>query len=257
MREGTPMYRNFVLCALVAMGLGACASSGTLPVSAALECGPEGLGTSRTVILPRQAAAYGANQHAALPGLKKGEVVITFDDGPRAGSTPGVLKALADQCVKATFFMVGQAIDSEPAIARDVVAQGHTAAIHSYYHNNLTELTPEQQAQDLQRTADVFERTLGFKPAAYRFPFLAEAPASVDLLKAQNYTIMSIDLGIADWDPDMTTEILSQRLATELAKTGGGILLLHDGFDSTAEAMPALLKVLKDNGYKVVHVVWQ
>lgn len=75
----------------------------------AAQCGPDVLGTSRTLVLKREAAAYGTAQHPPLP-LEPGEVVITFDDGPRPESTPAVLDALRRQCVQATFFMLGEAL---------------------------------------------------------------------------------------------------------------------------------------------------
>src|SRR5262249_39488196 len=104
---------------------GACLAA----MGAAAECGPTALGTSRTLTLPREAAAYGRAQYAALP-LEPGEVVLSFDDGPRPESTPRVLQALAEQCVKATFFMNGEPMLQSPALARQVLAQGHSVGMH-------------------------------------------------------------------------------------------------------------------------------
>jgi len=97
------------------------------------DCAADTLGTSRTLTLKREGAAYGVPQHAALP-LAAGEVVITFDDGPRPESTPGVLAALRQQCVRATFFMVGESLARNPALARKVRAEGHSSGLHGYTH---------------------------------------------------------------------------------------------------------------------------
>jgi peptidoglycan/xylan/chitin deacetylase (PgdA/CDA1 family) len=225
-----------------------------IPASAA-ECGPDKLNTSRTLILKREGAAYGAQQHAPLP-LEKGEVVLTFDDGPSLENTPKVLKALADQCVKATFLMQGQFLRQSPELARQVVSEGHSAGIHSDMHGHMSQLSVEQQLEDLARSRAAYKAVFGSETPVYRFPFLEETPTLKDALNKANITIASIDLGITDWIPGDTTEVLTQRLSENLDKAGKGIILMHDLNSPTAEAMPALLKVLKDKGYKVVHLEW-
>ena len=87
-------------------------------VAMAAPCGPEALGTSRTLTLPRAAGAWGTAQHAPLPGLAPKEVVLTFDDGPHPQSTPLALQALAAQCVQASFFMNGEPMAHHPDLAR-------------------------------------------------------------------------------------------------------------------------------------------
>jgi hypothetical protein len=102
------------------MSTGLCALAGVATLlwapGLALACPPDALGTARTLTLPRAAAAFGTVQHAALP-LQRGEVVLSFDDGPRRESTPRVLEALRAECVQATFFMVGEALRAEPGLA--------------------------------------------------------------------------------------------------------------------------------------------
>lgn len=224
--------------------------------ASAADCGPDKLNTSRTLILKREGAAYGVPQHGPLP-LQKGEVVLTFDDGPSPQNTPLVLKALSDQCAKATFFMVGQNIAQQSDLARHVVSEGHSAGIHSDTHANLTSLSAEQQLEDLKRSRAIYKTTFGVETPAYRFPFLAETPVTLEALKQANITVASVDLGINDWIPEDTTAILAQRLKDSLDKTGGGIILMHDANGPTAQALPTLLQVLKDKGYKVVHLEWQ
>lgn len=224
------------------------------PVLAA-DCGTGKLGTSRTIKLPRDGALYGAHQHTALP-LEKGEVVLTFDDGPEPSGTPAVLAALADQCVKATFFMIGDKLVTSPALARRVVAEGHSAGLHSNTHAHLSELGAQQQLDDLRKNQAAYQAAFGVSAPAYRFPYLEETPTMLAALKAGNITVMSIDLGINDWLLEDTTEILTTRLTESLAKTGRGIILMHDANGPTVKALPSLLKLLKDSGYKVVHLEW-
>jgi peptidoglycan-N-acetylglucosamine deacetylase len=223
---------------------------------AAADCGPDALGTSRVLTLPRQGAAFGRAQHEALP-LQPGEVVLSFDDGPRAESTPLVLEALARQCVRATFFMNGEPMLAAPELARRVRDEGHTVAMHGFRHEHFSTLPAADQLGDLAAMQAAHRQVLGNEPPAYRFPFLEETPTLMAALKAKGITVMSVDLGIEDWLPDQGPALLADRLLQRLAADGqGSVVLLHDAQDQTAAALPTLLKALKDKGFRVVHLQW-
>ncbi len=206
--------------------------------------------------LPREAAAWGRMQHAALP-LQPRDVVLTFDDGPHPEATPRVLATLGEHGVHASFFMIGEAMAREPALARRVRDAGHTVALHSMAHPQLPELSPEAQRADLLAVQQVFERTFGEPAAAYRFPFLAETPTMRSALAAQRITVMSADAGADDWLPDQTPQMLADRLLQRLEAAGGGIVLLHDAQPQTAAALPLILQRLKAGGWRIVHLKWR
>jgi peptidoglycan/xylan/chitin deacetylase (PgdA/CDA1 family) len=223
-------------------------------LGAAAACGEDALGTARVLTLPREAAAYGRAQHAPLP-LAPGVVVITFDDGPRPESTPLVLKALQAECVRATFFMVGEPMRAHAALAREVKAQGHSVGVHGWRHEHFAALTETQQLADLRALEAAYREVLGGTAAAYRFPFLEETPVLRAALAASRTTLMSVDLGVEDWEPQ-TAQQMADKLAQRLADSGGGIVLLHDAQDRTAAALPLLLRTIKTHGYRVVHLQW-
>lgn len=220
-------------------------------------CPADALGTARTLTLKREAAAWGTAQHAALPTLAPGEIVLTFDDGPRPESTPRVLKALADQCVKASFFMIGEPLRQHAALARQVRDAGHSVGMHGFRHEHFPQLPAAAQIADLDAMIASYRAALGAEPPAYRFPFLEETPTLVKALGERAITVMSIDAGAEDWLPDQTPQMLADKLLGQLAKSGGGIVLLHDGQDQTAAALPFLLQALKAKGYRVVHLRWE
>jgi peptidoglycan-N-acetylglucosamine deacetylase len=223
---------------------------------AAPACAPDALGTSRTLTLKRKYVGYGKEHYGALP-LHKGEVVLTFDDGPVPETIGRVLNALGAQCVKATFFMTGANLAKHPRLGQRIVQAGHTSALHSFAHPFLKSMSEAEQLADLEKGLQAFASVFGKTPAAYRFPFLEDTPATLAALKERKITVASMDLGIRDYYPnDMRTETLVARLAEQLDRTSGGILLMHDANGPTAEALPALLKVIKDKGYKVVHLRW-
>ena len=235
--------------------LGLLALAGLASDPARAECGADVLGTSRTLTLPREAAGYGVPQHDALP-LAAGEVVLTFDDGPHPGSTNQVLAALREQCVRATFFMVGEALARDPALARQVRAEGHSTGLHGNTHAHAPAQSASEQLADLKAVQDAYQRTFGVAAPAWRFPFLEETPTLIQALGAQAITVMSVDVAIDDWLPAQSPRMLADRLVERLSKAGRGIILMHDAQDQTAAALPLLLSTLKARGYRVVHLEW-
>lgn len=81
--------------------------------------------------------------------LRDKEVVLTFDDGPSRDNTPGVLKALTDECLKATFFQIGEHATRHPEITREVIEAGMTVGTHTWSHKDLAR---KPYAKDLERT---------------------------------------------------------------------------------------------------------
>lgn len=222
----------------------------------AAQCTTDVLGTSRTLVLKREAAAYGTAQYPPLP-LEPGEVVITFDDGPRPESTPAVLDALRRQCVQATFFMPGEALSRHRELARLVHAEGHSVGMHGFTHEHFSSLPKQAQLDDLRAMRSAYEKTFATSAAAYRFPFLEETPELRSALATQGITVVSMDVGADDWLPQQSPRMLTDRLLQRLESRGGGIVLLHDAQDQTAHALPTLLAALKTHGYRIVHLTWE
>lgn len=217
-------------------------------------CGADALGTSRVLQLPREGAAHGGG-YGRLP-LAPNEFVLTFDDGPRPGSTERVLKALQAECAKATFFMNGEPMLEHPALAQRVRAEGHTVAMHGYRHLAFGDLPPKDQLADLEAMQKAHRYVIGGEPAAWRFPYLAETPVLRDALRKQKVTVLAVEVGLEDWVPGKTPEMMADRLLNTLRQTAGGIVLLHDVQDQTAAALPLMLRRLQQEGWKLVHLQW-
>src|SRR6476660_10293111 len=99
---------------------------------------PNALGIARTVEVDTTGGpGFGFEQYKMHDFLVLKEVVLTFDDGPWPGNTPAVLAALAQHCVKATFFPVGKHALWHPEILKQVAAGGHTIGGHTWSHANL------------------------------------------------------------------------------------------------------------------------
>lgn len=230
------------------------------PASAA-DCGGDRLGTSRVLTLDAAVHPRVGKKHFphTLP-LERKEVVLTFDDGPMPGTTPRVLAALRHECVSATFFLLGRNAVAHPALARQIRADGHTIAHHTYSHRLLNRLTPEIADGEITRGIAAVEDAAfgttrdGTVTRFFRFPGFASSPALLKRMEQRGLVVFGADLWASDWNrmaPDQQLRLTLERLD----RTGGGIVLFHDTQPQTAAMIPAFLRALKARGYKVVHVV--
>ena len=96
---------------------------------------PDAIGTSRTLVVdPRAHPRIGSMQYAETLPLRDHEVVLTFDDGPLPRNSNQVLQILADNCIKATFFIIGEQARANPEGVRKLIAAGHSVGTHSQRH---------------------------------------------------------------------------------------------------------------------------
>jgi peptidoglycan/xylan/chitin deacetylase (PgdA/CDA1 family) len=216
---------------------------------------PDALGISRTVAIDTTGGpGFGTDQFKAHDFLEPGEVVLTFDDGPWPGNTPAVLAALAAQCLKATFFPIGQHVSWHPDILRQVVAKDHTVGSHSWSHVNLAKKTLAEAKDEIENGISAVAITAG-RPLApfFRFPGLSQTPELTAYLAERNIGIFSIDVDSFDFKLKNPDKVITSVM-TKLEKRGKGIVLMHDFQHSTAVALPALLLQLKAKGFKIVHL---
>ncbi|WP_322517445.1 polysaccharide deacetylase family protein [Rhodopseudomonas palustris] len=248
------MNASTALAAIVALGvLGSAAQ--------AAECArPGALGTARTMVV--DAAKYpriGTKSFPQTLPLDDHEVVLTFDDGP-AATTPKVLKALADECVKATFFLVGKPAAETPGLVRRIAVEGHTVAHHTWTHKHLSSLSYADALAEIDRGIAADEAILRRNGIAvsptkfFRFPFFESTPALLDTLQSRGIVVWGADLWASDWNV-MTPEAQLKLITDRLKAAGKGIILFHDPRTQTAEMIPAFLRWLRDNHYRVVHAV--
>src|ERR1700710_2132020 len=111
------------------------------PASAAETCSSDALGVSGILEVETPGGPWFGAPHGDPNFLAPGEVVLTFDDGPSPKDTREVLGALAKQCTKATFFVVGEMVAVHPEIIKEIADQGHTIGTHSWSHPNLARLS--------------------------------------------------------------------------------------------------------------------
>jgi peptidoglycan/xylan/chitin deacetylase (PgdA/CDA1 family) len=220
-----------------------------------------GMGLARIVEIDTTGGpGFGFEHFKQYDFLHDKEVVLTFDDGPWPQNTPAVLKALADECLKATFFEIGKHAIWHPEITKQVIEAGMTVGTHTWSHKDLAR-NPyakdlEQAEQEIEMGNSAVHMAAAGAPLApfFRFPDLQHPPQLLVYLGERNIAIFSTDIDSRDFKmhkpEDVTKSVMSQ-----LEKRGKGIILMHDFQHNTAEALPELLHQLKAGGYKVVHMV--
>ena len=187
-------------------------------------------------------------------------IALTFDDGPSPG-TLDLLRLLAREHVKATFFVCGANVVRHPEIVRAVVAAGHELGNHTYSHARLCPrfgwktnvLSARTVFQEVARAQAAIEAHAGVSPRLFRAPYgyrwcgLRAAQRRVGLLGVM-WTVMGNDWA---WSADdVTRHVLHDA-------TPGGIICLHDGRDIcalpdigvTIEAVGRIIAGLKTRGY--------
>jgi peptidoglycan/xylan/chitin deacetylase (PgdA/CDA1 family) len=222
---------------------------------------PAALGTERVLSVdPAQTPPVGRKQYPQTLPLQPKEIVLTFDDGPTPSTTDRVLAALKHECVRATFFMLGRSAAAQPALAKRVLAEGHTVAHHSYKHPLLNRMPIERAEAEIDLGIAAVEAAVYGEPGGpprtpfFRFPGLAASSALLERLKDRGIAVFSADLWPGDWNP-MTPALERALLLQRLARAGGGIVLLHDTQAKTAAMLPELLRELKRRNYRIVHIV--
>jgi peptidoglycan/xylan/chitin deacetylase (PgdA/CDA1 family) len=220
---------------------------------------PDALGTSRTLVVdPREYPIIGTMQYAKTLPLRDHEVVLTFDDGPLPKNSYQVLQILAEQCVKATFFLVGQQANANPEGVRKVRDAGHTVATHTQHHPSSMQRMPLDRAQkEIDDGIASVTAALGDGTAPapfFRIPGLARNDGIETYMESKGIQIWSADFPADDWhriSPQRVYDLAIKRLEAD----GKGILLLHDIQARTVAALPKILQTLKARGYRIVHVV--
>ena len=175
-------------------------------------------------------------------------IAITFDDGPHARGTPAVLEALARHDAPATFFLVGEQVEREPALAAEIAAAGHEIGIHGYRHTLLLRRSPRAVRDDLLRARDVIGSATGTTPVVHRPPYGVFSAPALLIVRRLGWRPLLWSRWGRDWIALTTPEAIAARATRDLA--AGDVVLLHDAdhyssadsWRRTVSALPLVLE---------------
>ncbi len=183
---------------------------------------------------------------------------LTFDDGPDDEVTVTVLDILAENNVKATFYVTGINAATYPDTVRRMVAEGHAVGNHSYDHDyDRLYMSPDAFLYEMVQTDEILHDILGFRPLILRAPggtfshFTSEYEAC---LEENGYVEHDWNVSIADTAPGNPTaqDFIDNVIAQTADGKESAIILMHSssGHQETAKALPEIIRVLRENGYR-------
>ena len=189
-----------------------------------------------------------APSDAAVPGPKL--VALTFDDGPMDSTTPRLLDILKEKDAKATFFELGRQIRVYPEITKRAVAEGHQVESHSVHHQNYYYMAAVEIQADTAEMTTILTETIGRPTRMMRVPY-----GLYNEITLANIGVPHIGWSVdaQDWREERRNAELLREL-TVTATFDGAIILLHDIYPSTVEAMGGIIDDLKNFGYEFVTV---
>ncbi len=189
---------------------------------------------------------------------RRGEIALTFDDGPDPDTTPRVLDMLDQHGARGTFFCVGRDAARHPALLHEIVARGHAVENHTAHHSTAFGwYGPARLRTEIETAQHMLAALAGRAPRFFRAPFGMRSPLLDPVLARLGLRLVSWSRrGYDTTDPD-ATRVLG-RLVKGLA--AGDILVLHDGHatgrrreaPTVLQALPDLLARVRDAGLQPV-----
>ena len=175
-------------------------------------------------------------------------VALTFDDGPFPETTPRLLDILTEKDVPATFFMLGNQAKNYPDIVKRIAKERHEVASHTMYHQNLIHIPASSAESDINEAKSTIKSITGHNPKYTRPPYgnyndLVSNTAGTPLI------LWSVDS--EDWRNKNADAIISTSMSEVY---DGAIILMHDIYPTTVDAVPALIDTLRQNGYELATI---
>ena len=175
-------------------------------------------------------------------------VALTFDDGPRPGTTDVLLDGLKERGAAATFFLVGEEIAGNEWLVERMGAEGHQVGNHTWSHKRLETATPETVSEEINRTDKAIGAILGGSGYWLRLPY-GLLPETAEKLISVPVVKWSVDP--RDWESREKQPIVNSVL-DEVRP--GSIILLHDIYPASVEAALEIVDRLQTQGYWFVTV---
>jgi len=185
-----------------------------------------------------------------LPRRMSGAVALTFDDGPCPETTPRILKILAAERIRTTFFVVGREAQKQPELIRMILDEGHSVGNHTFSHPKCKTLSRRELLAEIEKTDSVVATARpGARAVAIRPPWGKLKLSHVIILLKQGRSLVYWSRSSYDYCSG-ASEV---ALAAEGLRSGD-IFLMHNRYESTIEALPEILQTIKRQGLTCVTI---
>ena len=186
-------------------------------------------------------------EHLVLPEEKKTEkkrIALTFDDGPHPIYTPQMLELLKEEQVPATFFLLGENVELYGDVVKKIAKEGHLIGNHTYHHVQVTSLSLEEACKEIQETSDLIEELTEY----VRPPF---GTWNEELEERLNMIPVMWSIDTKDWTTQNVDWIVRE---TVKHAEDHDIILMHDSYQSTVDAVKRVIEQLEAEGFEFVTV---
>lgn len=183
-------------------------------------------------------------------GEKK--IAISFDAAWGADDTDTLIEIMGKYNVRATFFLVGQWVDTYPEEVRKLAEAGHEIMNHSNTHPYFTQCSTEKVIEEVESCNDKIEAITGVRPTLVRCPYGDYNDSVVNTIRSLGMEPIQWSIDSLDWKDSSTASSICERV-TGLAQPGG-IILCHNDAEYTPDALEEILKTLIDQGYTFVPI---
>lgn len=190
-------------------------------------------------------------EHLVLPEEKKTEkkrIALTFDDGPHPIYTPQMLELLKEEQVPATFFLLGENVELYGDVVKEIAKEGHLIGNHTYHHVQVTSLSLEEACKEIQETSDLIEELTGTGTEYVRPPF---GTWNEELEERLNLIPVMWSIDTKDWTTQNVDWIVRE---TVKHAEDHDIILMHDSYQSTVDAVKRVIEQLEAEGFEFVTV---
>lgn len=178
-------------------------------------------------------------------------VAISFDAAWGNEDTETLIKILDEYDVKTTFFVVGSWVDKYPDSVKQLSDAGHEVMNHSNSHPHMTALSKEEILLEVEKCDDKIEKITNKRPTLFRAPYGDYNNEVILALRESNHHTIQWDVDSLDWK-NLSANEICERVISRVKP--GSIVLFHNAAKNTPEALPKILKCLKEDGYKIVPV---
>lgn len=179
--------------------------------------------------------------------ISKPMVALTFDDGPSI-YTDEILDTLQKYNSNASFFVLGNKIDAHSDTIIKMYQNGNEIGNHSYNHRWLTKLSKTEQIEQINKTQELIKKYTGFTPIYLRPTY---GSVNNNLRNNTNLDIVLWNIDTKDWKNKNVNKIVDNALKDV---KDGSIILMHDTYQRTSEAVKIIVPKLIENGYQLVTI---
>lgn len=178
-------------------------------------------------------------------------IYLTFDCGYENGNTPAILKALKKHHAPATFFVVGNFLQDNPDLIKQMLKEGHTVGNHTFHHPDMSQIASKESfSKELQDVENLYQKTTGKSMTRfYRPPQGKYSTENLQMAKDMDYHTFFWSLAYVDWlvDAQPSKEEAFDKLLGRIHP--GAIVLLHNTSKTNGQILDELLGEWEKLGY--------